>query len=144
MTTLSFAHPLRPIHQQILLADSKTHPHSEIRTPFLHPIRLQAPPSPSGMLPSLLLGFLGKSSCPRLYSRQKELLKEAKQVFFALPPSPPSFSPLFSSSFFLSLTPLQLLQPRFSQTHRLVYYHGVFVHLLFPLQGGSSPKSSPS
>lgn len=31
-------------------SDSKTHPHSEVRTSFLHPIRVQAPPSPSGML----------------------------------------------------------------------------------------------
>lgn len=108
-------------------SDSKTHPHSEIRTSFLHPIRVQAPPSPSGMLPSLL-GFPGKPSCPCLCIRKKELLKEAKRVFSVLPPSPHSFSPLSSFSSFLSLS---LLQPR-----------GLYV-CSSPLWGCSSPQFFP-
>lgn len=99
MTTLSFAHLPRPIHQQILLALIPK------RIPILRFGPLFSTPSGSrphhlhlGCLLPSLLGFPGKPSCPCLYIGKKELLKEAKQVFSVLPPSPHSFSPLSSSS----------------------------------------------
>ena len=129
MTTLSFAHLPHPIHQQILLALIPK------RIPILRFGPLFSTPSGSRphhlhlecLLPSVL-GFPGKPSCPCLYIGKKELLKEAKQVFSVLPPSPHSFSPLSSSSSFLSLT---LLQPR-----------GLYV-CCSPLRGCSSPPILP-